>query len=88
MNMYNIWCSEHLPYIRRSFDEDLRTMTPENQRYFGDWVSFDGYGDVGYYLGTDLVRYLLKEESFDDVINYDLDKIRAGYDRYLERNII
>ena len=40
-------------------------MTPENQRYFGDWVSFDGYGDVGYYLGTDLVRYLLKEESFE-----------------------
>lgn len=63
-------------------------MTPENQRYFGDWVSFDGYGDVGCYLGTDLVRYLLKEESFDDVINYDLDKIREGYDRYLERNII
>ena len=63
-------------------------MTPENQRYFGDWVSFDGYGDVGYHLGTDLVRYLLKEESFDDVINYDLDKIREGYDRYLERNII
>jgi hypothetical protein len=77
------WCRENLEYIKQSFQADLKTMNPENQRYFGDWVRFEEYGDVGYYLGTDLVRYLLRDESFDVVINYGIEDIRTGYKRYI-----
>ena len=25
--------------------------------FFGDWRNFEGYSDIGYYLGTEVVRY-------------------------------
>ena len=44
----------------------LGTMTSEMQRYFGDWVRFEGYGGTGYYLDAKFVRYLLRFDSFDE----------------------
>lgn len=77
------WCSRHEDLLRRSFYEDLQTMKHENQRYFGDWVRFEGYGDTGYYLGARFVRFLLRSDSFDRVIRYDLGQVKDGYDRFL-----
>ena len=54
-------------------------MTRENQRYFGDWVRFDGHGDTGYYLGARFVRFLLESEDFDRVIQYGVDEVRRGF---------
>ena len=59
-------------------------MTNENQRYFGDWVSFEGYGDTGYYLGTDFVRFVLATSSFDDVINFDINIVQREFERYMK----
>ena len=77
------WCDSHAEMIRDSFDRDLKTMTPADQRYFGDWVSFEGYGDTGYYLGTRFVRYLMQSDDFDNIIGYDITMVRQGYDRFL-----
>ncbi len=81
INGWKAWCREHLSQIKRDFNADLETMTPESQRYFGDWVSYHGKGDVGYYLGAELVHYLLENQSFDDVINSGVEKV---YESYLE----
>ena len=78
------WCDRHAEKIRDSFDRDLKTMTPADQRYFGDWVSFEGYGDTGYYLGTRFVRFLMRSDDFDDIIRYDIARVRQGYDRFLQ----
>ncbi|MCI5654784.1 MAG: hypothetical protein MR311_11035 [Lachnospiraceae bacterium] len=51
------WCRQNIKLIKHSFVNDLKTMTHENQRYFGDWVRFYGYGDTGYYLGTVFVIF-------------------------------
>lgn len=77
------WCGSHLDLIRRSFFDDLGTMTHDNQRYFGDWVKFEGYGDTGYYLGARFVRFLLQSDSFESLIRYDLNSVRTGYERFL-----
>ena len=69
--------------IKQSFYEDLVTMTDKNQRYFGDWVNFEGYGDVGYYLGTKFVRFLLQDDEFDNVITYNLRKVKNEYIRFM-----
>ena len=66
------WCDANADYIRESFVQDLPSMTYENQRYFGDWVSFEGHIDVGYYLGAKFVRTLMENASFDEIISYDL----------------
>ena len=80
------WCSGHLELLKRSFFDDLRTMTPADQRYFGDWVRFEGYGDTGYYLGARFVRFLLQFDRFDHLIRYDLKHVRDGYEAFLTAN--
>lgn len=77
------WCDCNAEHIRNSFYKDMHTMTHEDQRYFGDWVKFEGHGDTGYYLGTKFVRFLLKQDSFDYLIQYDMTKIREGFDRFM-----
>lgn len=76
------WCEKNFERIKDSFSRDLNGMTKENQRYFGDWVSFEGYGDTGYYLGTDFVRFLLRKESFDNVILYGIEEVKDGFEKY------
>ena len=78
------WCSQNIRLIRQSFYNDLDTMTRENQRYFGDWVDFNGYADVGYYLGARFVRFLLGYDCFDNIISYDMDDVRKGFGMFLE----
>ena len=53
------WCDDHFSEIKADFDRDLKTMASDSQRYFGDWVSYNGHGDVGYYLGCRFVRFIL-----------------------------
>lgn len=77
------WCDGSLNLIKESFDKDLDVMTDDNQRYFGDWVKFNGYGDTGYYLGTKFVRFLLTKDSFDNLVKYDIDEVAAGYERFM-----
>lgn len=78
------WCSQNMQLIRRSFYDDLDTMTRADQRYFGDRADFYGYGDVGYYLGARFVRFLLDYDCFDNLISYDIDSIRKGFGMFLE----
>ena len=80
------WCSQNFRLILRSFISDLDTMTRGDQRYFGDWANFNGYGDVGYYLGARFVRFLLGSVCFDDLISYDADDVRTGFEMFSSSN--
>ena len=82
-NNWREWCHEHINHIKQSFYNDLHTMTNENQRYFGDWVSFEDHGDTGYYLGADFVRFVLETSSFDDAINFDIDLVKRHFECYM-----
>ena len=78
------WCDKNFVFIRDSFIKDLYSMDHNNQMYFGDWVSFNGYGDTGYYLGTRFVRNLLLDDKFDNLILYDISRIKDGFDRFAQ----
>ena len=78
------WCRENIELIKHSFANDLETMTHENQKYFGDWVRFHGYGDTGYYLGTAFARYLLQYDDFDQIIQYGIHEVRKRFKSFLE----
>ena len=77
------WCAQNEKLIMQSFCNDLDTMTRADQRYFGDWVSFNGYPDVGYYLGARFVRFLLGYDCFDKLISYDIDDVQKGFGKYI-----
>lgn len=81
-NGWKAWCDEHLNEIAEAFHNDLPTMTRISQRYFGDWVFYEGHCDTGYYLGTRFVQQLLKEYGYEDLICLDIDKVYELYERY------
>ena len=81
-NGWKDWCDKNFKLIVRSFCADMKTMTRENQRYFGDWVDFEGRGDVGYYLGTRFVRFMMETNSFDVIIQYSLNMVQEEFSRY------
>ena len=76
------WCGEHLADIAAGFAADLDGMTPENQRFFGDWVRFEGQPDTGYYLGARFIRRLMASDSFDRIIRYGLPEIKRKMKAY------
>ena len=73
------WCDDHFQQILADFYNDLPTMTKSNQRYFGDWVSYNGRGDVGYYLGTRFVQHLCGKYDFDRLINLEIGSVYQEY---------
>ena len=80
---WKAWCDARFDQIRRDFDRDLPVMTYANQRYFGDWVRYEGRGDVGYYLGCRFVRHILEDRAFDDILSLDMDELLPLYRRFL-----
>ena len=73
------WCNKHFCQIAEDFFYDLPTMTRANQKYFGDWVNYNGRGDVGYYLGTKFVHRLCDKYDFEQLINMKLDDVYGEY---------
>lgn len=82
-NGWKEWCDRNFELIKNSFYRDLGEMTQESQRYFGDWVRFEGHPDTGYYLGVRFVRYLLQNDCFEDIINYTFDRVQTGFAMFM-----
>ncbi len=82
-NGWKEWCENRFEQIKKDFSSDLKTMTPSTQRYFGDWVSYNGRGDVGYYLGGRFVRFILSSCDFDEIIGFDIEKVREMFGKFL-----
>ena len=80
---WEAWCDANFGQIKADFARDLRSMTPANQRYFGDWADYFGRGDVGYYLGARFVQFILKDRDFDDVIGFGIDEVREWFGRFM-----
>lgn len=77
------WCDENIEIIKNDFNKDLPAMSCDNQRYFGDWVRYQGYGDVGYYLGSRFVQWINQRYQFDEMICFDIIKVKNEWGRYL-----
>ena len=86
-NGWLTWCESHFQQILADFYNDLPTMTRSNQRYFGDWVSYNEKGDVGYYLGTKFVQQLSRKYDFDRLINLDIDSVYREYVFFVESSL-
>ena len=76
------WCEARFGQIVADFHTDLPEMTRQNQRYFGDWVSYCGRGDVGYYLGTKFVHRLCVRYRFAELISLRIEDVYEEYLRF------
>ncbi len=62
------WCSENKKAL---FKEYLRRIDNNEscQDFFGDWCSYLGHSDVGYYLGCELIKEFSKKHSPKELVN-------------------
>lgn len=62
------WCYENENDIKKEY---LRRLNEKEsvQDFFGDWCSYNGRSDVGYFLGCRFVRFLMKANSLKDIAN-------------------
>lgn len=78
------WCDAHLSQIITDFLSDLPTMTRSTQRYFGDWVSYRGRSDVGYYLGARFIHFLLGQYTFAQLIDLPITDIPSCFTKFCD----
>lgn len=75
------WCRENESEIKKEY---LRRMDNKEsiQDFFGDWCSYNGYSDVGYYLGCRFVEYLIKSYSLKEIANFSYRKLNKEFKGY------
>lgn len=80
------WCDDNFHEIIKDFANDLNDMKRFSQRYFGDWCNYHGKSDVGYYLGTKFIHYLLNKYTFDEIINFKSNQVFKLYKEFIDSN--
>jgi len=75
------WCRENEPEIKKEY---LRRMNNKEsvQEFFGDWCSYNGYSDVGYYLGCRFVEHLMKNNSLKEIANMSYRRLNKSFTEY------
>lgn len=73
------YLDNHLLDLKIDFTEDIEAMNHQNQRYFGDWVFYNGYSDAGYYLSAKFVQFICEYVDFNQVISFDIEKVKLYY---------
>ena len=74
------WCKANESAIKSEY---LRRMENKEsvQDFFGDWESYKGHSDVGYFLGSRFIRYMMQEYSLQEIAGF---KIKTVYKKFRE----
>ena len=75
------WCLSNEKEIKGEYLKRINN-NESVQDFFGDWCNYKGYSDVGYFLGTQFVRYMRKKYSLTEIANMNGVKIYQEYDKY------
>jgi len=68
------WCQDNEKRIKKEFLKRIENKKSV-QDFFGDWCSFMGHSDIGYYLGTRFIRYLMKTHTFEETAQMKISEI-------------
>lgn len=82
-NNWLSWCLENEEDIKKEY---LRRLV-ENQSiqdFFGDWCSYKGHSDVGYFLGCQFVRYLQRKYSLKEIANLSYPVLNIEFEIYMK----
>lgn len=72
------WCRSNEKRIKQEFLKRLESGCSV-QDFFGDWCSFMGHSDVGYYLGAAFVRYIMKTHSFAETAKMKIGEVKKQF---------
>lgn len=77
------WCYKNENQIKREY---LRRLDNKEsvQDFFGDWCSYNGYSDVGYFLGCRFVEELMQTYSLKEIANMKYKTLNKEYIKFVE----
>ena len=75
------WCKTNRA---RLFTEYYRRLCQGEsiQDFFGDWCSFEGHCDVGYFLGCEFVKALVKEFNLPEITGLSCEVLEEQFAHY------
>lgn len=75
------WCRNNETEIKQEY---LRRMDKGEsvQDFFGDWCSYEGFSDVGYFLGCRFVEQMMKKYSLKEIANMRYTKLNKEYIKF------
>lgn len=75
------WCYKNESEIKKEYLYRLDSKESV-QDFFGDWTSYNGYSDIGYFLGCRFIRYLMKNNSLKDVANMKYKTLNKSFTEF------
>ena len=75
------WCIDNEKLIKTEYLK--RTENKESvQDFFGDWCSFREHSDVGYFLGTAFIRFLMNDYALQEIASMKLNTVLKHFYRF------
>ncbi len=68
------WCIVNRAELFREYIRVIEN-NESHQKFFGDWCSYHGVSDIGYYLGCELVKKICRTMTFQDMFNLSMKSI-------------
>lgn len=75
------WCYKNENQIKREYLSRL-DKKESVQDFFGDWCSWGGHSDVGYFLGCRFVRHLMKSYSLKEIANMKYRALNKAFTEF------
>lgn len=75
------WCCAHEQEIKQEYLHRL-DKRKSVQDFFGDWQSYKGHSDVGYFLGCRFVEYLMKTYSLRKIANMKYNALNKAFTEF------
>lgn len=76
------WCRKNLPDLKREYGRRVQNGE-STQDFFGDWRSYQGHSDVGYYLGCEFIKYLEKDAPLIQIAKLSLPEVGRAFDAFV-----
>lgn len=68
------WCIANENKIKHEYLRRINNFE-STQDFFGDWCSFKEHSDVGYFLGSRFIRFMLSQFELEDIAKFEMDKV-------------
>lgn len=75
------WCISNEKEIKEEYLKRINN-NESTQDFFGDWCNYKGYSDVGYFLGTKFIRYMLKRYSLIEIAKMIIPNVLIEFTDY------
>lgn len=77
------WNQQHLLTSLKDFHDMINNNPMQAKHFFGDWNNYQGFGDVGYYLGARFIHFVSNQYTLDEMILFGIKKIEELFNLFV-----